>query len=320
MVTAPLWLPATLAAALLQTWRTALQQRLRGRLSLNAAAVVRYLYGVPVGLLLLAACALVVGRAPPGFDAWFVALCAAGGLAQIVGTNLLILSFGHGGFAVGRAYATTEAMQGALLAWALLGEALSPLSWLGIAVAVAGVMALSLTGARPAAPAPGARARGRLGRLLPPAALCGLGAGLGFSLTAVAIKAANLHLAALHPGAAASVPRLVLGALTTLVVTNALQTLMQGGWLLRREPGQARAVLREWRPAAAVGALSCLGSACWFTAFALAPVALVRAVGQVEILFTLAFSRFYLRERVTPAQVAGAAVVALGVLLVMVGR
>ena len=49
MILSPLWLPVTVAAALFQCWRTALQQRLRGHLSVNAAAVVRYLYGVPVG-------------------------------------------------------------------------------------------------------------------------------------------------------------------------------------------------------------------------------------------------------------------------------
>ena len=37
----PGWILATCSAALFQTWRTALQQRLRGQLSLNAAAVVR---------------------------------------------------------------------------------------------------------------------------------------------------------------------------------------------------------------------------------------------------------------------------------------
>ncbi|MBX6740523.1 MAG: EamA family transporter, partial [Acetobacteraceae bacterium] len=50
------------------------------------------------------------------------------------------------------------------------------------------------------------------------------------------------------------------------------------------------------------------------------PVALVRAVGQVEILFTLLFSRFYLREQPSRAEVAGALTVVFGVVLVLVGR
>lgn len=112
----------------------------------------------------------------------------------------------------------------------------------------------------------------------------------------------------------------MLRALLTLVATNILQTLMQGGWLAWREPEQLPLVIRSWRVSAPVGALSACGSACWFTGFALAPVALVRAVGQTEILFTLAFSRFYLRETLRRQELAGAVIVVLGVVLVLLGR
>jgi drug/metabolite transporter (DMT)-like permease len=53
--------------------------------------------------------------------------------------------------------------------------------------------------------------------------------------------------------------------------------------------------------------------------FALAPVALVRAVGQVEILFTLLFSRFFLGEKLKGKDVAGAILVVAGVVLVLLG-
>jgi uncharacterized membrane protein len=69
-----------------------------------------------------------------------------------------------------------------------------------------------------------------------------------------------------------------------------------------------------------VGTLSGCGSACWFTGFAIANVAPVRAVGQVEIGFTLMFSRFYLKEVLKRADVAGLALVVLGVLLVVVAH
>jgi len=102
-------------------------------------------------------------------------------------------------------------------------------------------------------------------------------------------------------------------------VTNALQTLMQGAWLAWTEPASVRAVFATWRSSAQVGALSALGSACWFSAFALAPVALVRAVGQVEILLTLAFSRFYLKEKAKRSEMVGSLVVVAGVVLVLLG-
>jgi drug/metabolite transporter (DMT)-like permease len=302
MILSPLWLPVTLAAALFQTWRTAMQQKLRGQLSLNAAAVVRYLYGVPVGMLLLGLYLLLAGGALPAPTLAFLAFAAAGGLGQILGTNLLIMAFGHRGFAVGTAYAKTEAVQGAILALLLLGERISALAWVGIGIGVGGVLWLSLAG-RPL--------RELAAAAVQPAALCGLASGFFFALTSVLIKAANLALPGEDP---------ILRALVTLVVANILQTAMQGGWLLWREPAQLRAVFTTWRSSAPVGALSACGSACWFTAFALAPVALVRAVGQVEILFTLLFSRFYLRESPKPAEVMGALTVVLGVVLVLVGR
>src|SRR4030095_7418592 len=146
MILSPLWLPVTLAAALFQCWRTALQQRLRGQLSVNAAAVVRYLYGVSGGAALLAVYLLGMGGGLAGPGLAFMLFCTAGGLTQILGTNLLIMAFGHRGFAVGTAYAKTEAVPGAVLAWVLLGEHISLLAWIGIAIGVCGVLWLSLAG------------------------------------------------------------------------------------------------------------------------------------------------------------------------------
>ncbi|MDB5383557.1 MAG: permease, partial [Rhodospirillales bacterium] len=211
-----LWLAATLMAAFFQTWRTALQQRLRGQLSVNGAGVVRYLYGVPVGFCILGAYLAVFGGALSTPTLWFLIYCAAGGLLQILGTNLLIMAFGFRGFAVGTAYAKTEAVQGAVLALILLGEMLSAVSWLGIAICVSGTLYLSLAG-RVSSLGEAVRAT------VQPAALCGLSAGFCFALTSVAIKSATQSLVG---------PDIVLRAIETLVVTNAMQTVMQGSYLL----------------------------------------------------------------------------------------
>ena len=299
-----LWIPVTLSAALFQTWRTALQQRLRGQLSVNAAGFVRYLYALPLGIVLLTVAHLWEGQALPALNWRFLVDCAAGGLLQIFGTTLLIMAFGFRNFAVGTAYAKTEVVQGAIVAWIILGEVLSPLALVGIGVGVVGVLTLSL-GARGLKPSELLRAS------VQPAALCGLGAGLCFAFTSIFIKDANRAL----PG-----DFVVLKALVGLVVTNSMQTLMQGSFLAWREPDQFRAAFTSWRNSAWVGTLSACGSACWFTAFALAPVALVRALGQVEMLFTLAFSRFYLKEKIRQVDVLGLLLVVGGVVLILLGR
>jgi len=299
-----IWIPITVTAALFQTWRTAMQQRLRKLLSVNAAGFVRYLYALPVGLVLLFGSYRAAGLPLPAPDARFVVHCAAAGLLQIIGTTLLIMAFGFRNFAVGTAYSKTEAVQGAIAAWIVLGEALSPVACVGILIGVVGVLVLSLAGR--------GLQRGELLRAtVQPAALCGLGSGLCFAFTAIFIKEANRALGHGNP---------ILQALFVLVVTNALQTLMQGTYLAVREPDQLRAAFATWRSSAWVGTLSCCGSACWFSAFALAPVAMVRSLGQVEMVFTLLFSRFYLQEKIRRADLAGLLLVVAGVaLIVMAG-
>jgi len=303
MITSPLWLPATLLAGGVQAWRTALQRRISQTLSLNAAGLVRYLYGVPFTLLLLGGYRLAFPGPFPAIGPLLLLFCIGGGLAQIVATNLLILAFGHRNFVVGTAYSKTEAVQGAILSFALMGETLSLLAWAGIGCGVMGVMLLS-TGGKRMGPLDILRALGQ------PAALTGIASGFFFALTAIGIRRATQQVDGGDP---------VLAALTVLAVTVALQTVMQGGWLLWREPREMRRVFASWRVSGQVGLLSALGSACWFTGFATAPVALVRIVGQIEIAFTMAFGHFYLKERISRSEAMGLMLVVAGVILALAG-
>ncbi|HUD94294.1 MAG TPA: EamA/RhaT family transporter, partial [Sphingobium sp.] len=98
MITSSLWLPATLLAGATQAWRTAVQRRVSHSLSLNGAGMVRYLYGIPFALLLLGIYRLAFPVAWPALRSHFLLFCLAGGLAQIIATNLLILAFSHRNF------------------------------------------------------------------------------------------------------------------------------------------------------------------------------------------------------------------------------
>ena len=300
-----LWVPIALAAALFQSLRTAMQQKLRAHLSVNAAGFVRFAYGLPVALFFLILAKAATDAPLPMPGPRFYALCCVVGLFQIFATNLLIMAFGFRNFAVGTAYAKTEAAQTAILAWIVLNERLSPAIWIGIGVGVVGVMTLSLAGR-------GLRPRDLLAGTVQPAALCGLGAGLAFAFTAISIKSASFAM----PGHAVG-GGFVVRALFMLCVTTFLQTLMQGAYMAWRRPEELRAAFRAWRPAALVGAASAAGSSCWFLAFTLTAVAPVRAVGQVEVVFTLVLSRFYLRETLKRSDIAGLMLVVASVLLII---
>lgn len=281
------------------SWRTAVQQSVRQALSVNGAGLVRYFYGLPVALALLAGWCLATGAALPQFEPAMLGWALAAGFAQILGTNLLLLAFHYHNYVAGTAYSKTEAIQGAILSFFLLHERLSWISWAGIAVGVFGVLYLA-----------GGGKRLHLRDIAQPAALCGLGAGLGYTMTSIFVKLATHEVHTADK---------IQAALFVLAVTQAGQVLMQGGYVLLRERGEMTRVLRSWRTSSLVGLLASLGSAGWFTGFALAPVALVRTVGQVEVLFTLGFGHLYLREKISRHEVIALFCVAAGVALALLG-
>ena len=276
-----------------------MQQRVRATLSLNAAGLVRYLYGLPVGMALLGGYLVATGKGQPDIGSTFWTYALAAGFAQIIGTNLLLMAFGYRNYVAGTAFAKTEAIQGAVLAMLLLGEHLSLLTWIGIGIGVAGVMVVSAAGAR-----------FRLADLVQPAAICGLGAGFGFTMTSIFVKSATFDIATSDK---------VLAALLTLVAVQVGQTAMQGSYVVWKEPAEFKKVAATWRTSGQVGLLAALGSACWFTGFATAPVALVRAVGQVEVIFTLGFSRLYLREPMHRHDIIGLVLIGAGVATALAG-
>ncbi len=294
-----IWLPFTLLAALFQAWRTAVQHRVRADLSVNAAGLVRYLYGLPVGIVMLIAYLAVTRSAMPALHLPFIGYCIAAGFAQIIATNLLLMAFRYRNYVAGTAFAKTEAIQGALLAFVFLGEILSGVTLAGIALGVAGVMIVA-AGGQPL----------RVKDMVQPAALCGLGAGFGFTMTSIFVKSATLEI---------DTQDMLFAALIVLVAVQAGQTLMQGSYVWWRERDQVVRVFATWRTSGQVGLLAALGSACWFTGFATAPVALVRAVGQIEVILTMAFSRYYLREARKKGEAIGLLLVGMGVVIALIG-
>lgn len=299
----PLWIPVTIFAAVMQTWRTGVQTRLKGQLSAGAASFARFLYAMPLEFL---AFLILFGQFGPALfrhnhlEFWLY--CLAGGLAQILGTLFLVRSFHSRGLVAGTAYAKTEAAQLVILTTLFLGAQLQPLAIVGIFLALAGVLVL------------GAKGWGVLGSgfwrgLSQPAARFGLAAALGFALTAIALRAASREM---DPG----IPPLVMG-LWILLVTNFLQTLLQGGYLALQKREQWLESLRGWRLAWPVGILSALGSWAWFSAFVLTQVALVRGLGQIDTLLVFLFGHHVLKERLGQAEIAATLLIVIGALCIV---
>ncbi|MCW3781806.1 DMT family transporter [Defluviimonas salinarum] len=291
-----LWVILTLAAAALQTLRFMLQKQLRGAgLSTGGATFARFLFAAPVAacvaMLALAATGTALPRPAPAFWGYV----AMGGLAQIVATMLTVALFQLRNFAVGVAFTKTETVQVALFSALFLAEAVGGVGWLAIALGFAGVLLLSK------APARGSRLLGR-------PALYGIAAGALFGLSAIGYRGATLELMPLP---------FLIRALLALAAATALQTVAMAGWLAWREKGEIARVLARWRRTALVGLTGMLGSLGWFAAFALQNAAYVRALGQIEIVFTLLASALVFRERLSPREAAGMALVVASVVVIV---
>ncbi len=72
-----------------------------------------------------------------------------------------------------------------------------------------------------------------------------------------------------------------------------------------------------WRPCAFVGLTSAIGSLCWFIAMAMQNASYVKAVGQVEVIFTWWISVHYFGETIAKLELLGIATILIGVLLLV---
>ena len=290
-----IWIPITIAAAFLQNLRSMLQKRATGDLTVNGASYIRFLYALPFVWLYLIW--LASNQTLPVLNAEFLAWCLLGGVAQILGTALLLASFTYDSFSVGTAFSKTEVAQTALFGLLVLGDSLTAAALIGITISFLGVIALSTPG--------------RVGGLLKGnrALLLGLLSGASLAVAIVSYRGASL---ALPSG------DFLIRAGFTLAVTVTLQTLIMGAYLRFKEPGELIRVLHSWRTSLWVGLVGGLASACWFSAVTLMNAGLVRALGQVELLFTFAASIWFFREAVSAQQIGGALFIVFGILLLLI--
>lgn len=80
------------------------------------------------------------------------------------------------------------------------------------------------------------------------------------------------------------------------------------------------AVLRQWRYALPTGLAVLLASIGWFTAFTLQNAAYVRALGQIELVFTFAASVFFFKEKTTPMELGGIVLIIAAILILVLAR
>ena len=299
-----LWIPVTLWAAFAQTLRNAAQRSLTGELGTLGATLVRFLYGLPFAALWLYA-VHEVGRFDfPAPNLSFLGWVLLGAVSQIGATALLLRVMTERNFTLGVAYSKSEIVQVAIFGFVFLGDRINTIVAIAIALGTAGVLMLA-----PADREHPWRAllTGWTSRL----ALLGLASGAGFAFSAVGFRGAALALG--------DTPFLMAAA-STLLVAQSVQTLLLGGWLLLRKRDVLLRVLRAWRASLFAGFMGAAASAGWFTAMAIEPVAHVRTLGLIELLFSYIVSRRVFREHLEHRELIGIALLTVALVVVALGR
>ncbi len=298
------WIPITIAAAFFQNLRSAIQKHLTGRLSNAGAAYARFFYALPLAVLYVTALKLVGGFDYPVANPVFLVYCLLGGVSQILFTVFLLWLFSFRSFAVGTTFSKLEVVMVAILGALVLGDELGPYAIVAIVISALGVIALTMG-------ATGLSFRALASAILSRPTLIGLACAAWLGASVVCFRGASLSLE--HDN-------FVMAAGFTLAVSLAIQTVLMGAYLLWRERGEFTRVLKNWRWAGLVGITGMLASIGWFTAFTIVNASFVRALGQIELVFTYLATVFVFRERISALETLGIAMVAAAiVLIVMVG-
>lgn len=287
-----LWIPFTLLAAFMQAWRNAFQKKLSKDVSVAGVTLARFIWASPLAALYLYLLYKWQPVAIPEFSGHFAGFIVAAALAQILATALMVKLFKLRNYAIGAGLAKSEAVIAAVLGVVFFSESLTVLGWFGVVLGGCAVFLLS-----------GASLR----QLSVPVLLLGLGSGLAFALTSLWVRQASLALGLPFP----------FGAAWVLLLVIMLQTLLLLLWLTLKDRQTIVALWQRPKLTLLISLCSCVGSVGWFTAMSLESVALVKTLGQVEVLFMLLISAFVFKEKLQKAEHWGLALIVMAAIAVM---
>jgi drug/metabolite transporter (DMT)-like permease len=285
-----LWVVITVIASVGQTARNTIQRELVINVGTGGATLVRFLFGLPFGILFLVSLIVFTKISLPGLTLPFVLWIMLGAVSQIVATALMLMAMNERSFVVATAYIKTEPVCVAIFGLAFLGDALTIQTAIAIVIATVGVMMMSWT-------------QGASNPSLKPL-LFGIGAAALFGISAVAFRGAIRSL---------DTNWFVMAATFSLAISLAIQTALLIIYLVLYDLSSLKAILRAWRLSTSAGFAGAASSQFWFLAFALTSAANVRTLALIEVLFAQIVSRRLFDQKTTLREFAGILLVVGGI-------
>lgn len=289
------WILFTIMAAFMQAWRNAFQKQLSTSVDAYGTTLARFLFSPLFAFSYLAFLYVqkpVTAAVHFSDKFWFYIVIA--GVSQIFATALMVMLFQQKNYAIGVGLAKSEAILAAIVGVIFLQEHLTTWGWVGVLIGAVAVFLLS---------------KGRQHTELSMKTLMiGLGSGLCFAITSLLVREASLELTMLpflHRAA---------WVLCCLISFQCIIMLLYLG-IFSHET-----LYRMWQRLGLVfkvSVCSFLASVGWFSAMSMQTVAIVKTLGQVEILFSLLISAFFFKEKLAKTDHLGLWLVIVAAIMVI---
>lgn len=293
-----IWIPITIFAAFSQNLRSIYQKKLQKNMSNISSTYTRFLFGLPFVLIYFL---FLYNFSNSKFlvsniNTTFLLYCLIGGISQIIATFLLLKIFKTNNFSVATSYSKTEPIQAAFFGFILLSDPISFIGLIGIIIGLIGIMITSIK-----------KINLRI-NFFNLSVFYGLLSGSLFGLSAVLFRGASHSLFSID---------YMLTSSFTLLIAIGIQTLILTFYILMKDIKQFYLLYFNWKDGLIVGFFGAFASICWFYAMSIQNVAYVRALGQIELIFTILASILYFKEKIIANEILGVLIILIGILIIL---
>tara|TARA_A100001011_G_scaffold292243_1_gene303932 strand:- start:583 stop:1299 length:717 start_codon:yes stop_codon:yes gene_type:complete len=220
---------------------------------------------------------------------------------QITFTLLFLYLFKFTNFLVGTALSKTEVIQIAFFEFIILKDYLNFYALLGIMISTFGVIIFSTK-----------NLKNIVNSFFSKSTIVGLFCGTLLALSVVFYRGSMEFIEFTNKNFDK--------ALLTLFAATIIQTSLITLYLIFFELNEFKKIKSNIKLSALAGLFGFSATISWFYSFSLVQAALVRAVGQIELLFSYISSRFMFREKIKFIEIIGIIIFVFGLLLVILNK
>ena len=296
------WIVTSVMGAFFQNARSSIQKKLNTEMSLMASTYVRFAFSLPILFVVFFIYFgnfnyFIISVQNPNFITYVI----LASVLQISFTLLFLYLLKFTNFLIGTALSKTEVIQIAFFEFIILKDYLNFYALLGIMISTIGVIIFSTKDLK-----------NIINSFFSKSTIVGLLCGTLLALSVVFYRGSMEFLEFTNK----NFDR----ALLTLFAATIIQTSLITFYLLLFEITEFKKIKSNIKLSSLAGFFGFSATISWFYSFSLVQAALVRAVGQIELLFSYVSSRFMFKEKIRYIEIFGIIIFIFGLILVIFNK